>query len=54
MTKLPNPKGQRALELLEKGIPRPVIAERLGISPANISDLIRNARKQRERQQEQE
>ena len=42
-------KGDRALELYEKGIPSIVIAERLGVRMSNINDLINNAKARREK-----
>lgn len=42
-------KGDRALELFEKGLKRGEIAERLGVSPHNVSGMLQRARARRER-----
>jgi transcriptional regulator len=47
-------KGDRALELFEKGLEPPVIAERLGLNRTNISYIIRIAKARRERLQQRE
>ena len=43
-------KEQRALELLEKGVRNGAIAERLGVSPSCITDMIHRARARREQE----
>ena len=45
-------KEQRALELLEKGIRASAIAERLGVTPSCITDMIHRARARREQPRE--
>jgi DNA-binding CsgD family transcriptional regulator len=47
-----NPKGDRALELFEKGLKPAQIGERLGLGRKNISSLIKDAMKRRQRKQE--
>jgi DNA-binding CsgD family transcriptional regulator len=47
-----NPKGDRALELFEKGLKPAQIGERLGLGRKNISSLIKDAMKRRKRKQE--
>jgi predicted transcriptional regulator len=42
-------KGDRALELYEKGCSYPIIAERLGISASHVGDMLRLARKRKTR-----
>lgn len=42
-------KADRALVLLEKGIPRAAIADRLCVRPSNIGGMLQRARERRER-----
>lgn len=42
-------KADRALKLLEQGIPRAAIAERLCVRPANIGGMLQRARERWER-----
>lgn len=42
-------KGERALELYERGLTPAQIAERLGSNPRSVSSLILHARQRRER-----
>jgi DNA-binding CsgD family transcriptional regulator len=44
-----NPKGDRALQLAEQGIAPAAIAERLGIRPSNVYELIKDAKLRRDR-----
>lgn len=39
---------QRALELLEKGVTNGTIAERFGVTPSAVTDMIHRARARRE------
>lgn len=41
-------KEERAIELLEKGIRTTVIAQRLGVTPSCITNMIHRARARRE------
>lgn len=49
MTRKQPSKGDRALELHEKGIAPVLIAERLGVSPARVSQMLMEARRRREK-----
>lgn len=42
-------KADRALVLLEQGLTRPQIAERLGVTPAHVGGMLQRARERRER-----
>jgi hypothetical protein len=42
-------KGDRALELYEKGLDHTVIAERLGLQLSNVRKMIENAKSRRDR-----
>jgi transposase len=41
---------QRALDLLEKGISNGTIAERFGVTPGAVTDMIHRARARREQE----
>lgn len=42
-------KADRALVLLEQGLTRPQIAERLGVTPAHVGGMLQRARERRQR-----
>jgi transcriptional regulator len=46
-------KGDKALKLIEQGLKRAQIAERLGVAPKNVPGMIQRARQRRERANEQ-
>lgn len=49
MTKDPRQeKGDRALELRDKGLSRAEIAERLGVYPRNVNGMLQRAKQRRE------
>ena len=42
-------KGDKALKLHEQGLPRSLIAERLGVNPHNVAGMLQRARQRREK-----
>ncbi len=41
-------KGDRALQLYERGLTKSLIAERLGVRPSNVAGMLQRAKQRRE------